>query len=122
MRSGKAGVRDGGKSLPGGAGQREGGEAQGIAAALARASALPVANAFGSDWAQLESGTLRPGQRPFRDPLNKKRRLLPVRLPDELFYSTQIPVCLWFEAKRNALEASNDSRLFGSETELSLVA
>ena len=33
------------------------------------------ANAFGSDWAQLESGTFR-----FRDPLNKDRRLLPLRL------------------------------------------
>ena len=31
------------------------------------------ANAFGSDWAQLEAGTFR-----FRDPLNKERRL---RLP-----------------------------------------
>ena len=31
------------------------------------------ANAFGSDWAQLESGTLRTDQRPFRDPLNKER-------------------------------------------------
>ncbi len=30
------------------------------------------ANAFGSDWAQLESGTFR-----FRDPLNKERRFLP---------------------------------------------
>ena len=30
------------------------------------------ANAFGSDWAQPESGTLRTGQRPFRDPLNKE--------------------------------------------------
>ena len=29
----------------------------------------------GSDWAQLESGTFR-----FRDPLNKDRRLLPLRL------------------------------------------
>ena len=29
------------------------------------------ANAFGSDWAQLESGTFR-----FRDPLNKERRFL----------------------------------------------
>ena len=38
------------------------------------------ANAFGSDWAQLESGTLRTGQRPFRDPLNKERRFLPLRL------------------------------------------
>ena len=40
------------------------------------------ANAFGSDWAQLESGTLGTGQRPFRDPLNKERRFLPLRLDD----------------------------------------
>ena len=35
------------------------------------------ANAFGSDWAQLEPGTFR-----FRDPLNKERRFLPLRLDD----------------------------------------
>src|SRR3954452_6765525 len=35
------------------------------------------ANAFGSDWAQLESGTFR-----FRDTLNKERRFLPLRLDD----------------------------------------
>ena len=35
------------------------------------------ANAFGSDWAQLESGAFR-----FRDPLNKQRRFLPLRLDD----------------------------------------
>ena len=35
------------------------------------------ANAFGSDWAQLESGTFR-----FRDPLNKERRFLPLCLDD----------------------------------------
>ena len=35
------------------------------------------ANAFGSDWAQLESGAFR-----FRDPLNKERRFLPLRLDD----------------------------------------
>src|SRR5258706_15595896 len=35
------------------------------------------ANAFGSDWAQLESGTFR-----FRDPLNKKRRFIPLRLDE----------------------------------------
>ena len=35
------------------------------------------ANAFGSDWAQLESGTFR-----FRDPLNKERRFFPLRLAD----------------------------------------
>src|SRR5687767_13747923 len=33
------------------------------------------ANAFGSDWAQLETGTFR-----FRDPLNKERRFIPLRL------------------------------------------
>ena len=44
-----------------------------------------------------------------------------LRLPGQLFYSTQIPVCLWFEVKRNALDASNDSRLFDGETKLSLV-
>ncbi len=40
------------------------------------------ANAFGSDWAQLEAGTFRTGQRPFRDPLNKERRFLSLRLDD----------------------------------------
>ncbi len=35
------------------------------------------ANAFGSDWAQLESGTFR-----FRDPLNKDRRFLPLKLDE----------------------------------------
>jgi hypothetical protein len=33
------------------------------------------ANAFGSDWAQLEAGMFR-----FHDPLNKERRFLPLRL------------------------------------------
>ena len=35
------------------------------------------ADAFGSDWAQLESYTYR-----FRDPLNKERRFIPLRLDD----------------------------------------
>src|SRR6476661_5823200 len=35
------------------------------------------ASAFGSDWAQLESGTYR-----FRDPLNKLRRFIPLKLED----------------------------------------
>ena len=35
------------------------------------------AQAFGSDWAQLESGTFR-----FRDPLNQERRFVPLR-PDD---------------------------------------
>ena len=33
------------------------------------------ANAFGSEWAQLETGAFR-----FRDPLNKERRFIPLRL------------------------------------------
>ena len=45
-----------------------------------------------------------------------------VPLPGQLFYRTQIPACLWFGAKNNALEAPNDARLFDGETELSLVA
>src|ERR687895_2938797 len=35
------------------------------------------AHAFGSDWAQLESYTYR-----FRDPLNKERRFIPLRLDE----------------------------------------
>jgi hypothetical protein len=35
------------------------------------------ANAFGSDWTQLEAGTFR-----FRDPLNHQRRFIPLRLDD----------------------------------------
>src|SRR5207244_2220580 len=35
------------------------------------------AHAFGSDWAQLESGTFR-----FRDPLNRQNRFIPLRLDD----------------------------------------
>ena len=35
------------------------------------------ANAFASDWAQLEASTFR-----FRDPLNKDRRFIPLRLDD----------------------------------------
>jgi hypothetical protein len=35
------------------------------------------ADAFGSDWAQLEASMFR-----FRDPLNKERRFIPLRLDD----------------------------------------
>jgi TIR domain len=35
------------------------------------------AQVFGSDWAQLEAGTFR-----FRDPLNKERRFIPLRLDE----------------------------------------
>ncbi len=45
-----------------------------------------------------------------------------VALPGQLFYSTQIPVCLWFCGKNSTLNSANDARLFDGETELSLVA
>jgi type I restriction enzyme M protein len=45
-----------------------------------------------------------------------------VALPGQLFYSTQIPVCLWFCGENNTLDSANDARLFDGETELSLVA
>ena len=51
------------------------------------------AHAFGSDWAQLESGTLRTGQRPFRDPLNKERRFLPLRLDDAPIVKPDVVSC-----------------------------
>lgn len=38
------------------------------------------ANAFGSDWAQLESDACRKGNLSFRDPLNKERCFLPLHL------------------------------------------
>jgi hypothetical protein len=52
------------------------------------------AHAFGSDWAQLESYTFR-----FRDPLNKERRFIPLRLDDapikgslaQFFYINWLP-------------------------------
>ena len=40
------------------------------------------ANAFGSDWAQLEAGTFR-----FRDPLNQERRFSPENEPKRLLPS-----------------------------------
>jgi hypothetical protein len=51
-----------------------------IEAGLAHSRVLVLcmsANAFGSDWAQLETGTFR-----FRDPLNQGRHFIPLRLDD----------------------------------------
>ena len=55
------------------------------------------ANAFGSDWAQLESGTFR-----FRDPLNKERRFIPLRLDDAPIKSSlaQFLYINWLPAAR----------------------
>jgi len=44
------------------------------------------AHAFGSDWSQLESQTFR-----FRDPLNKQRRFIPLRLDDAPINETLLP-------------------------------
>ena len=55
------------------------------------------ANAFGSDWAQLEAGTFR-----FRDPLNKERRLIPLRLDEALIKGSlaQFLYVDWLPEKR----------------------
>ena len=49
------------------------------AASRRRGMLCTSANAFGSDWAQLEAGTCGRGNLPFRDPLNRERRFLPLR-------------------------------------------
>src|SRR5947209_3757409 len=56
------------------------------------------APAFGSDWAALESQTLR-----FRDPLNKERRLILLRLDEEPIKGplTQFPYINWLANARN---------------------
>jgi hypothetical protein len=56
-----------------------------IEAGLEHSRALVLcmsAHAFGSDWAQLETGTCGRGNLPFRDPLNRERRFIPLRLDD----------------------------------------
>ena len=55
------------------------------------------AHAFGSDWAQLEAGTFR-----FRDPLNKERRFIPLRLDDALIKGSlaQFLYINWLPANR----------------------
>jgi|ERR1035438_9225478 hypothetical protein len=55
------------------------------------------ANAFGSDWAQLEAGTFR-----FRDPLNKDRRLILLRLDDSAIKGSiaQFPYIDWLPPDR----------------------
>lgn len=42
------------------------------------------AQAFGADWAQLEAGTCGRGNLPFRDPLNRECRFIPLRLDDPI--------------------------------------
>lgn len=55
------------------------------------------ANAFGADWAQLEAGTFR-----FRDPLNKNRRFIPLRLDKALIKGSlaQFPYIDWLPKAR----------------------
>ena len=55
------------------------------------------AAAFGSDWARLEAGTFR-----FRDPLNKERRFIPLRLDDAPIKGSlaQFLYINWFQIDR----------------------
>jgi type I restriction-modification system DNA methylase subunit len=85
---------------------------------------------IGGIWAAadcaLVNGSMKSGE---GDPAKRDRALIEadlvdcmVALPGRLFYGTQIPVCPWFWGKNNTLDSANDTRLFDSETELSLVA
>jgi len=55
-------------------------------------------NAFGSDWAQLEAGTFR-----FRDPLNKERRFIPVRLDDAPIKGSLAQFLAWSGRRRRII-------------------
>ncbi|MEA3208584.1 MAG: hypothetical protein QOE70_1641 [Chthoniobacter sp.] len=52
------------------------------------------AQALGSDWAQLESGTFR-----FRDPLKKERRLLPLRFDSGPFLYINLRSAIFLKQK-----------------------
>jgi WD40 repeat protein len=81
------------------------------------------AHAFGSDWAHLEAGTFR-----FRDPLNKERRFIPLRLDDapikgslaQFLYINWMPEKRWqeypklFEACRIPSQQPSSLRLGGA--------
>jgi hypothetical protein len=59
-----------------------------IEAGLERSRVLVLclsAQPFGSDWAQLEAGTCGRRNLRFRDPLNRERRFIPLRLDDSRF-------------------------------------
>lgn len=58
------------------------------------------ANAFGSDWAQLESGTFG-----FRNPLNKERRFLPLRLANAHPYYSN-----WFHKDEGRCQFANHTQ------------
>ena len=60
------------------------------------------ANAFGSDWAQLEAGTYGRGNLPFRDALNQERRFISLRLDDAPIKGSlaQFPYINWRPASR----------------------
>jgi small GTP-binding protein len=60
------------------------------------------ANAFDSDWAQLEYGTFR-----FRDPLNKERRFIPLRLDEAPIKGslTQFLYINWLQENREQMYA-----------------
>src|SRR5262245_12377641 len=79
------------------------------------------ANAFGSDWALLESGAFR-----FRDPLNKERRFIPVRLDETPIKSSlaQILYINWLPEEREReytklLEACKPHRAQSTENKKS---
>jgi hypothetical protein len=61
----------------------------------------------GSDWAQLEAGTFR-----FRDPLNKERRFIPLRLDDAPIKGSlaQFLYINWLPANRQLVRVAQVQR------------
>jgi small GTP-binding protein len=79
------------------------------------------ANAFGSDWAQLEAGTFR-----FRDPLSKERRFVPLRLDDAPIKGSlaQFLYINWLPAEQEyaeLVEACHPPAKPAAETQVELV-
>jgi len=74
------------------------------------------ANAFGSDWAQLESGTFR-----FRDPLNKDRRFIPCVNCDDpdkrILLWDQLEALFASETTKNRVRELQEQSAFGLDTE-----
>jgi len=85
-----------------------------IEAGLERSRVLVLcmsANAFGANWAQLESGTYR-----FHDPLNKVRRFLLLRLDDAPIKSSlaQFLFINWLPLRTDRMVTSIRPKIFES--------
>ena len=68
------------------------------------------AQAFGSDWAQWEAGTCGRGNLPFRDPLNRGRRFIPLG-PDDAPIKGSLAQFLYINWRRTDRSDTNSTTL-----------